>query len=296
MKNILHTSNIKSLKKIYQGKVRDVYEVDHDHLLIISTDRVSVFDIILPTPIPEKGIILNNVSNFWFKKFNNIINNHLSGFDVSKLKISDEEYNEIEGRFVIAKKLKPVPIESIVRNYLIGSGYSDYITTGKICGIDLPENLKMASKLPNLIFTPSSKAALGDHDVNISFEEMREIIGDQNSLLIKEVSLKIFDEASKILESKNIILADTKFEFGTSADGELTIMDEILTSDSSRFWLSDSYEEGISPVSLDKQFIRDYVKSISWNDTMPAPELPDYIVEKTFEKYKDLNRMLTVKI
>ena len=292
MKNILHTSNIKSLKKIYQGKVRDVYEVDHDHLLIISTDRVSVFDIILPTPIPEKGIILNNVSNFWFKKFNNIINNHLSGFDVSKLKISDEEYNEIEGRFVIAKKLKPVPIESIVRNYLIGSGYSDYITTGKICGIDLPENLKMASKLPNLIFTPSSKAALGDHDVNISFEEMREIVGDQNSSLIKEVSLKIFDEASKILESKNIILADTKFEFGTSADGELTIMDEILTSDSSRFWLSDSYEEGISPVSLDKQFIRDYVKSISWNDTMPAPELPDYIVEKTYEKYKDLNRML----
>ena len=293
MKNILHTSNIKSLKKIYQGKVRDVYAVDHDHLLIISTDRVSVFDIILPTPIPEKGIILNNVSNFWFKKFNNIINNHLSGFDVSKLKISDEEYNEIEGRFVIAKKLKPVPIESIVRNYLIGSGYSDYITTGKICGIDLPENLKMASKLPNLIFTPSSKAALGDHDVNISFEEMREIVGDQNSSLIKKVSLKIFDEASKILESKNIILADTKFEFGTSADGELTIMDEILTSDSSRFWLSDSYEEGISPVSLDKQFIRDYVKSISWNDTMPAPELPDYIVEKTFEKYKDLNRMLT---
>ena len=292
MKNILHTSNIKSLKKIYQGKVRDVYEVDHDHLLIISTDRVSVFDIILPTPIPEKGIILNNVSNFWFKKFNNIINNHLSGFEVNKLKISDEEYDEIEGRFVIAKKLKPFPIESIVRNYLIGSGYSDYITTGKICGLELPENLKMASKLPNLIFTPSSKAALGDHDVNISFEEMREIVGDQNSSLIKKVSLKIFDEASKILESKNIILADTKFEFGTSADGDLTIMDEILTSDSSRFWLSDSYEEGISPVSLDKQFIRDYVKSISWNDTMPAPELPDYIVEKTFEKYKDLNRML----
>ena len=293
MKNILHTSNIKSLKKIYQGKVRDIYEVDRDHLLIISTDRVSVFDVILPTPIPEKGIILNNVSNFWFKKFNNIINNHLSGFEVNKLKISDEEYDEIEGRFVIAKKLKPFPIESIVRNYLIGSGYSDYITTGKICGLELPENLKMASKLPNLIFTPSSKAALGDHDVNISFEEMREIVGDQNSSLIKKVSLKIFDEASKILESKNIILADTKFEFGTSADGDLTIMDEILTSDSSRFWLSDSYEEGISPVSLDKQFIRDYVKSISWNDTMPAPELPDYIVEKTFEKYKDLNRMLT---
>ena len=292
MKNILHTSNIKSLKKIYQGKVRDVYEVDRDHLLIISTDRVSVFDVILPTPIPEKGIILNNVSNFWFKKFNNIINNHLSGFEVNKLKISDEEYDEIEGRFVIAKKLKPFPIESIVRNYLIGSGYSDYITTGKICGLELPENLKMASKLPNLIFTPSSKAALGDHDVNISFEEMREIVGDQNSSLIKKVSLKIFDEASKILESKNIILADTKFEFGTSTDGDLTIMDEILTSDSSRFWLSDSYEEGISPVSLDKQFIRDYVKSISWNDTMPAPELPDYIVEKTFEKYKDLNRML----
>ena len=292
MKNILHTSNIKSLKKIYQGKVRDIYEVDRDHLLIISTDRVSVFDVILPTPIPEKGIILNNVSNFWFKKFNNIINNHLSGFEVNKLKISDEEYDEIEGRFVIAKKLKPFPIESIVRNYLIGSGYSDYITTGKICGLELPENLKMASKLPNLIFTPSSKAALGDHDVNISFEEMREIVGDQNSSLIKKVSLKIFDEASRILESKNIILADTKFEFGTSADGDLTIMDEILTSDSSRFWLSDSYEEGISPVSLDKQFIRDYVKSISWNDTMPAPELPDYIVEKTFEKYKDLNRML----
>ena len=293
MKNILHTSDIKSLKKIYEGKVRDIYEIDNAHILIVSTDRVSVFDVILPTPIPEKGIILNSVSNFWFEKFNSIVGNHIAEYRIDDIKISDEEYDEIEGRYVIAKKLKAFPVESIVRNYLIGSGYADYLSSGSICGIELPEDLKMAAKLPELIFTPSTKAEIGDHDVNISFEKMTEILGEEYSISIKDISLKIFKDASKILKEKNIILADTKFEFGLSESGEITIMDEILTSDSSRFWLSESYEEGISPVSLDKQFIRDYVKSISWNDTMPAPTLPEDIVEKTYEKYKDLKKILT---
>jgi len=292
MKNILHTSNIQSLKKIYQGKVRDIYEVDKNNMLIISTDRVSVFDVVLPTPIPEKGIILNNVSNYWFDRFDKIIDNHLSNIDIKNLKITDVEYDEIEGRSVIVKRLNPLPVESIVRSYLIGSGYSDYLADGSICDIDLPKNLKIASKLPEMIFTPSTKAEIGDHDVNISFEKMADIIGLDISELIRKISFDIFENASEILNLKKIILADTKFEFGLSENGKLILIDELLTPDSSRFWLAESYEEGISPVSLDKQFIRDYVKSISWNDTMPAPKLPDDIVEKTFEKYKDINRIL----
>ena len=293
MKNILHTSNIKSLKKIYQGKVRDIYEVDANNILMVSTDRVSVFDTILPTPIPEKGIILNKVSNFWFKKFSTIVDNHLSGININNLKITDDEYNELENRSVIVKKLNALPIEAIVRNYLIGSGYSDYLSNGSICNIPLPENLKMASKLPDVIFTPSSKAEIGKHDENIEFEKMIEIIGLDYSESIKKISFKIFKEAQKHLSLKSIILADTKFEFGLSENGKLTLMDEILTPDSSRFWLADSYEEGVSRVSLDKQFIRDYVTNIDWNDTLPPPELPESIVEKTFNKYKDIEKILT---
>ncbi len=292
MKNILHTSNIKSLKKIYQGKVRDIYEVDENNILIISTDRVSVFDVVLPTPIPEKGIILNKVSNFWFKKFEGLVENHLSNINIQDLKISDDEYEQIEGRSVIVKKLKALPIESIVRSYLIGSGYSDYLSKGSICDIELPKDMKMASKLPNIIFTPSTKAEIGNHDININFTEMKKLIGDKISKAVKDVSVKIFREAEDFLSNKDIILADTKFEFGLEDTGKLVLMDELLTPDSSRFWLSKSYEEGISPLSLDKQFIRDYVKSISWSDTMPAPELPDDIVEKTFEKYKELKKIL----
>ena len=292
MKNILHSSNIKSLKKIYQGKVRDIYEVDEDNILIISTDRVSVFDVILPTPIPKKGIILNEVSNFWFNKFSNLVKNHNSSKNINDLKITDEEFDEIEGRYVIAKKLQALPVESIVRSYLIGSGYSDYLSKGSVCNLELPQNLKIASKLPNLIYTPSSKAEVGDHDVNISIEEMSEIIGSELSENVKNISIEIFKSAEEHLRKYKIILADTKFEFGLSKNGDLILMDELLTSDSSRFWLSDSYQEGISPPSLDKQFIRDYVKSISWNDTMPAPELPDDIVIKTSEKYEDLRKIL----
>ena len=292
MKNILHSSQINSLEKIYQGKVRDIYEVDKNNILIISTDRVSVFDVVLPTPIPKKGIILNEVSNFWFNKFSDLVDNHISSLSINDLKITDKEFDEIEGRYVIAKKLKPLPIESIVRSYLIGSGYSDYLSNGSICNIELPENLKMASKLPNLIFTPSSKAAIGDHDINISFDEMSKVIGISNTENIKKISLEIFHFAEEHLKQNNIILADTKFEFGLSEYGQLVLMDELLTSDSSRFWLEETYQEGISPPSLDKQFIRDYVKSISWNDTMPAPELPDDIVLKTSEKYEYLRKIL----
>ena len=292
MKNILHSSSIKSFKKIYQGKVRDIYEIDEDNILIISTDRVSVFDVILPTPIPKKGIILNEVSNFWFNKFSNLIKNHNSSKNINDLKITDEEFDEIEGRYVIAKKLQALPVESIVRSYLIGSGYSDYLSKGSVCNLELPKNLKMASKLPNLIYTPSSKAEVGDHDVNISFEEMSELIGSELSEKVKNTSIEIFKSAEEHLGKCKIILADTKFEFGLSKNGDLILMDELLTSDSSRFWLSESYQEGISPPSLDKQFIRDYVKSISWNDTMPAPELPDDIVIKTSEKYEDLRKIL----
>ena len=292
MKNILHSSQINSLEKIYQGKVRDIYEVDKNNILIISTDRVSVFDVVLPTPIPKKGIILNEVSNFWFNKFSDLVDNHISSLSVNDLKITDKEFDEIEGRYVIAKKLKPLPIESIVRSYLIGSGYSDYLSNGSICNIELPANLKMASKLPNLIFTPSSKAEIGDHDINISFDEMSNVIGISNTENIKKISLEIFHFAAEHLKLNNIILADTKFEFGLSEYGQLVLMDELLTSDSSRFWLEETYQEGISPPSLDKQFIRDYVKSISWNDTMPAPELPDDIVLKTSEKYEYLRKIL----
>ena len=292
MKNILHSSQINSLEKIYQGKVRDIYEVDKNNILIISTDRVSVFDVVLPTPIPKKGIILNEVSNFWFNKFSDLVDNHISSLSVNDLKITDKEFDEIEGRYIIAKKLKPLPIESIVRSYLIGSGYSDYLSNGSICNIELPANLKMASKLPNLIFTPSSKAAIGDHDINISFDEMSKVIGISNSENIKKISLEIFHFAEEHLKLNNIILADTKFEFGLSEHGQLVLMDELLTSDSSRFWLEETYQEGISPPSLDKQFIRDYVKSISWNDTMPAPELPEDIVLKTTEKYEYLRKIL----
>lgn len=292
MKNILHSSQINSLEKIYQGKVRDIYEVDKNNILIISTDRVSVFDVVLPTPIPKKGIILNEVSNFWFNKFSDLVDNHISSLSVNDLKITDKEFDEIEGRYVIAKKLKPLPIESIVRSYLIGSGYSDYLSNGSICNIELPENLKMASKLPNLIFTPSSKAEIGDHDINISFDEMSKVIGISNTENIKKISLEIFHFAEEHLKLNNIILADTKFEFGLSEYGQLVLMDELLTSDSSRFWLEETYQEGISPPSLDKQFIRDYVKSIAWNDTMPAPELPDDIVLKTSEKYEYLRKIL----
>ena len=292
MKNILHSSQINSLEKIYQGKVRDIYEVDKNNILIISTDRVSVFDVVLPTPIPKKGIILNEVSNFWFNKFSDLVDNHISSLSVNDLKITDKEFDEIEGRYIIAKKLKPLPIESIVRSYLIGSGYSDYLSNGSICNIELPENLKMASKLPNLIFTPSSKAAIGDHDINISFDEMSKVIGISNTENIKKISLEIFHFAEEHLKLNNIILADTKFEFGLSEYGQLVLMDELLTSDSSRFWLEETYQEGISPPSLDKQFIRDYVKSIAWNDTMPAPELPDDIVLNTSEKYEYLRKIL----
>lgn len=292
MKNILHSSQINSLEKIYQGKVRDIYEVDKNNILIISTDRVSVFDVVLPTPIPKKGIILNEVSNFWFNKFSDLVDNHISSLSINDLRITDKEFDEIEGRYVIAKKLKPLPIESIVRSYLIGSGYSDYLSNGSICNIELPENLKMASKLPNLIFTPSSKAEIGDHDINISFDEMSKVIGISNTENIKKISLEIFHFAEEHLKLNNIILADTKFEFGLSEYGQLVLMDELLTSDSSRFWLEETYQEGISPPSLDKQFIRDYVKSISWNDTMPAPELPDDIVLKTSEKYEYLRKIL----
>ena len=292
MKNILHSSSIKSFKKIYQGKVRDIYEIDEDNILIISTDRVSVFDVILPTPIPKKGIILNEVSNFWFNKYSNLIKNHNSSININDLKITDEEFDEIEGRYVIAKKLQALPVESIVRSYLIGSGYSDYLSKGSVCNLELPKNLKMASKLPNLIYTPSSKAEVGDHDVNISIEEMSELIGSELSEKVKNTSIEIFKSAEEHLGKCKIILADTKFEFGLSKNGDLVLMDELLTSDSSRFWISESYQEGISPPSLDKQFIRDYVKSISWNDTMPAPELPDDIVIKTSEKYEDLRKIL----
>jgi len=292
MKNILHTSKITSLEKIYQGKVRDVYRVDSDNILIISTDRVSVFDVILPTPIPEKGIILNEVSNFWFKKFSNIAENHISNLNIKDLKINDDEFDQIEGRSVIVKKLKALPIESIVRRYLIGSGYSDYISTGSICGIELPKNLKIASKLSNTIFTPSSKAEIGEHDINISYQDIEKLIGEDLSKNIKNISFKIFQEAEDFLKEKNIIIADTKFEFGLSENNNLILMDELLTPDSSRFWPSELYQEGVSPPSLDKQFIRDYVKSISWKDTMPAPVLPDEIVEKTYNKYKELKNIL----
>jgi phosphoribosylaminoimidazole-succinocarboxamide synthase len=289
----LHESNLTSLKFLHRGKVRDLYEVDADHLLIVQTDRLSAFDVILPTPIPGKGEVLTAVSNFWFKKLGNIIPNHLSGIDPESVVKTDAEKAQVRGRAFVTKKLKPLPIEAIVRGYLAGSGWKDYKKTGAVCGIQLPAGMQEAQKLPQAIFTPSTKAPAGAHDENISFEESKKILGADMAEQVKNATLALYTQAAEYALTRGIIIADTKFEFGTDATGKLYLIDEALTPDSSRFWPADQYKVGTNPPSFDKQFVRDWLESSGWNKKPPAPQVPADVLQKTADKYREAQRLLT---
>jgi phosphoribosylaminoimidazole-succinocarboxamide synthase len=289
----LHESNLTSLKFLHRGKVRDLYEVDADHLLIVQTDRLSAFDVILPTPIPGKGEVLTAVSNFWFKKLGNIIPNHLSGIDPESVVKTDAERVQVRGRAFVTRKLKPLPIEAIVRGYLAGSGWKDYQRTGSVCGILLPSGMKEAQKLPQPIFTPSTKAPAGAHDENISFKEAKNLLGADMAEQVKNATLALYTQAAEYALTRGIIIADTKFEFGTDAAGKLYLIDEALTPDSSRFWPADQYKIGTNPPSFDKQFVRDWLESSGWNKQPPAPQVPADVLQKTADKYREAQRLLT---
>ena len=288
-------TNLKSLPLLHQGKVRDIYDIDDEKMLIVTTDRLSAFDIIMTEPIPNKGRVLTQMANFWFNKLDNIVPNHLLSDD-PKNYVSEEDAHQIEGRSIVVKKLKPIPIEAIVRGYLVGSGWSEYQHAGMVCGIKLPENLQQASKLETPIFTPSSKAKVGEHDENISLAECNTLIGEELVGQISQISLSLYKVASYYAESKSIIIADTKFEFGLDANGKIYLIDEILTPDSSRFWPKEKYQLGMSPPSFDKQFVRDWLESIEWDKLPPAPMLPDEIIANTAEKYLEAYTRLTGKL
>ena len=285
-------TNLKRLSLLARGKVRDIYDVDEKHMLIVTTDRLSAFDVVLPEPIPNKGIVLTQVSNFWFEKLSHIVPNHFSDLTLKDLKLSKEEKVMLEGRSVIVKKMKTLPVEAIVRGYIIGSGWKDYQATGKICGIELIEGLKQAEKLPEVLFTPSTKAEVGGHDENITFKKMHALVGGFLADGVKRVSLQLYTEASEFALSKGIIIADTKFEFGLDENGRLTLIDEILSPDSSRFWPASEYQVGTSPPSFDKQFIRDYLETLDWDKTPPGPHLPAEILAKSAEKYQEVASLL----
>jgi phosphoribosylaminoimidazole-succinocarboxamide synthase len=285
-------SSIKSLPLVYRGKVRDSYALGDDKLLIVTTDRLSAFDVVMSEPIPDKGKVLNAMSNFWFERLTHVTPNHLTGI-ASESVVASDEFDQVRGRAVVAMKLRPLPVEAVVRGYLIGSGWKDYQRTGSVCGIELPPGLRMASKLPEPIFTPANKAELGTHDENISFERMQEVIGAELAFRIRSISLALYAAAADYAATRGIIIADTKFEFGIDADGELRLMDEVLTADSSRFWPAEQYAEGSSPPSFDKQFVRDWLETQHWNKSPPPPPLPLDIIEKTAAKYRDALLRLT---
>jgi len=289
----LHTSHISNLKLLHKGKVRDIYEIDSDHMLIITSDRISAFDVIMPTAIPNKGIILNEVTRFWLNKLQHIIPNHLADISLSDIITDDAERNAVARHAMVVKRLKALPVEAIVRGYIIGSGWKDYQKTGAICGIELPAGLQMADKLPEPIYTPSSKADVGDHDENIDYAATEKLLGKDLAQQVKDVSLQLYKEAAEYALKRGIIIADTKFEFGVDENNQLVLIDEVLTPDSSRFWPADQYQPGSSPVSFDKQFLRDYLETLDWDKTPPGPELPDQIVSQTAEKYKEALERLT---
>jgi phosphoribosylaminoimidazole-succinocarboxamide synthase len=281
-----------SLKKLYSGKVRDLYEIDAQRMLMVASDRLSAFDVILEQPIPEKGKILTEISNFWFNKLEHIIPNHFTGDKVSDV-VSAQELPLVEGRAVVAKRLKPVAVEAIVRGYLVGSGWKEYQRSGTVCGIQLPAGLQEAQQLPEPIFTPSTKAEVGDHDENISFAQCAAIIGEELANQVRDASLALYQAAVEYAATRGIIIADTKFEFGLDDEGTLTLMDEALTPDSSRFWPADSYQVGTNPPSFDKQFVRDWLESSGWNKEPPAPAIPADVAQKTADKYREALQRLT---
>jgi len=287
----LYESKIKSLPRLGKGKVRDIYAVGKDKMLIVTSDRLSAFDVVLSDPIPDKGRVLNEMANFWFERLGHIVPNQLTGIDPETV-VADDERAQVRGRSVVVKKLKPLPIEAVVRGYIIGSGWKDYQRSGRICGIELPKGLQQAQKLPEPIFTPATKAESG-HDENISFEQMEKLIGGELARKVREVSTQLYKEASEYAASKGIIIADTKFEFGLDGRNDLVLIDEVLTADSSRFWPRDSYRVGVSPPSYDKQFVRDYLETLDWNKEPPAPKLPADVIARTSEKYREALQRLT---
>ncbi len=286
-------STLHSLPLLGRGKVRDNYAVGEDKLLIVTSDRLSAFDVIMNEPIPDKGRVLNQMANFWFDKLAHVVPNHLTGIAPETV-VAADEVEQVRGRAVVAKRLKPIMVEAVVRGYIIGSGWKDYQETGSICGIQLPAGLPQAAKLDAPIFTPAAKAEMGEHDENISFAEMEKRIGAELAAKMRDISIQLYTEAANYAATRGIIIADTKFEFGLDDNGVLHLMDEVLTADSSRFWPADSYATGISPPSFDKQFVRDYLETItSWNKTAPAPTLPDEVVQKTAAKYREALERLT---
>ena len=289
----LYQSNLTSLPLLARGKVRDIYDVDAQHLLIVTTDRLSAFDVILPDPIPGKGCVLTAVSNFWFAKMQDIVPNHLTNIPLAQVLPDAEERAAVEGRAIVVKKLKPLPVEAIVRGYLIGSGWKDYQTSGKVCGLTLPQGLQQAQQLPEAIYTPSTKAEFGTHDENVSFEQTVELMGLALAEQVRDISLKLYIEAAAYAKQRGIIIADTKFEFGVDDHGILYWIDEALTPDSSRFWPADQYQVGMSPPSFDKQYVRDYLETLDWNKTAPGPSLPTEVIEYCAAKYREAELRLT---
>ena len=288
----LYHSNIPDLQLIGRGKVRDIYNVDKDNLLIVTSDRLSAFDVVLPDPIPTKGIVLTQISNFWFKMMEDIIPNHLTNKQLNTVIRDEKILGELESRSIIVKKLNPLPIEAVVRSYLIGSGWRDYQATGKVCGIDIPKNIEQAGKLPETIFTPATKAPSGEHDENISFAETSALIGEKLANQVRDISIAIYDRASSYASERGIIIADTKYELGLDENNKLYVIDEMLTPDSSRFWPKEKYATGISPPSFVKQFVRDYLGTLDWNKKAPGPNLPEHVINKTRDKYQDAYKMI----
>jgi phosphoribosylaminoimidazole-succinocarboxamide synthase len=289
----LFESRLRSLKKIHQGKVRDIYDVDDQHLLIVATDRLSAFDVVLPDPIPFKGQVLTQISLFWFGKTAHIAPNHLSDLRVEDVVSDAQERAQLKGRAMVVKKLNALPLEAVVRGYLIGSGFKDYKAHGSICGIPLPPGLVMAARLPEPLFTPASKAPAGTHDENIDFDTIVKLVGKECAADIRRIALDVYGFAAEHARARNIIIADTKFEFGVDKTGKLFLIDEALTPDSSRFWPMASYKPGISPPSFDKQFVRDYLESLHWNKKPPAPHLPPEILARTSDNYREALKLLT---
>jgi len=293
MADALFQSEIKSLPLLHRGKVRDVYAVGTDHMLIVTTDRLSAFDVVLPTPIPGKGAVLTELSNFWFARTRHVVPNHLADLPLARVLIDPVERTPVEGRSVVVRRMKALPVEAVVRGYIAGSGWKEYRQRSTVCGIALPPGLREADRLPEPIFTPSTKAAVGLHDENISFEKAAELIGAEIAAKVHDVSIALYKEAAEYARGCGIIIADTKFEFGLDSDGRLALIDEALTPDSSRFWPIDQYRPGSNPPSFDKQYVRDYLETLGWDKKPPAPALPPDVVARTAEKYREALTRLT---
>jgi phosphoribosylaminoimidazole-succinocarboxamide synthase len=289
----LFESDLPHLELLNRGKVRDIYAVDDDHMLIVTSDRLSAFDVVLPQPIPGKGEVLTRVSNFWFQRTAGLIPNHLSDLPLAEVVTDAAQRAALGDRAIVVRRLTPLPVEAIVRGYLIGSGWKDYQRSRAVCGIALPAGLRMADKLPEAIYTPSTKAEVGAHDENIDFDRTADLLGRELAEQVRAVSLRVYTECAAFARERGIIIADTKLEFGTDAHGRLVLIDEVLTPDSSRFWPADQYRPGISPPSFDKQFVRDYLETLDWDKTPPGPALPQDIIDRTAEKYREAERRLT---